>query len=232
MNSNSTESTAGTGANGSRALANRNNAAKSTGPRTAAGRAMVAKNGIGHGIYALCPVIEGVESEQDWKRYRKAMLASLAPEGMLEATLAERIILTAWRQQRAARFETEQIRLEQEDAFRQVGWRELDYKMDSAAFEVQELIKNVDVREGRFEDAKVLIANTDDEILSKDKAVALLCLAWEHLRLGEGFNDYWREFVEPESWTLGIVRQLILKLAEDHGKPSTTLFEKIAQEGQ
>lgn len=58
---------------------NRRNALKSTGPRTKSGKLAVSQNSVGHGIYALCPVIEDVESALDWKRYRKAMLDSLAP---------------------------------------------------------------------------------------------------------------------------------------------------------
>jgi len=104
-----------------RTAANRRNALKSTGPRTKAGKLAVTKNSVGHGIYALCPVIEDVESARDWKACRKAMLASLAPEGMLETTFAERIILTAWRLGRVTRNETEQIRLVQEDANKKVG---------------------------------------------------------------------------------------------------------------
>ena len=104
-------------------VANQVNAKKSTGPKSPAGKLTVAKNGIEHGIYALCPVIEEVEAKRDWNSYRKAMLTSLAPVRMLESTLTERIILTSWRLRRAARYETEQIRLTQERAEEVVGDR-------------------------------------------------------------------------------------------------------------
>src|SRR5207249_10538214 len=97
-----------------RTAANRRNALKSTGPRTKAGKSAVAKNSLGHGISAGSPVIEPVESRREWNRYRKGMLASLAPCGMLETTFAERIILTAWRLRRVTRYETEQVRSKQE----------------------------------------------------------------------------------------------------------------------
>ena len=84
---------------------------RGTGPRSAAGKAIAARNSIGHGIYALSPVIEGLESAEDWSAYRLAMLACLAPVGMLEETLAERSILTAWRMRRVAGYETRQILL-------------------------------------------------------------------------------------------------------------------------
>lgn len=96
--------------------ANRANARKSTGPKTAAGKALVALNGVAHGIYSVSPVIEELESKRSWTAYRFAMLDCLAPVGMVEMTLAERITLAAWRLRRVARYETEQIRSDQENA--------------------------------------------------------------------------------------------------------------------
>ena len=81
----------------------------STGPRTSDGKAIASRNRTGHGIYASSPVVEGLESAEDWIAYRQAMLASLAPAGMLEETLAERSILTAWRMRRICGYETRQI---------------------------------------------------------------------------------------------------------------------------
>src|SRR2546422_11308525 len=94
---------------------NRANAKKSTGPKTAAGKALVVLNSIAHGVYSVSPVIEELESKRSWTAYRFAMLDGLAPVGILEAILAERIILAAWRLRRVARYETEQICLEQEN---------------------------------------------------------------------------------------------------------------------
>jgi len=84
-------------------------APRSTGPRTPEGKAIASRNRTGHGIYALSPVVEGLESAEDWSAYRQAMLASFAPVGMLEETLAERSILTAWRMRRISGYETRQL---------------------------------------------------------------------------------------------------------------------------
>lgn len=121
MNINLPEPTATVKASAKQNMANRKNALKSTGPKTPGGKLAVARNGIEHGIYALWPVIEEVESARDWKRYRQAMLTSLVLVGMLEVSLAERIILTSWRLRRTARYETEQIRLTQGSAMETVG---------------------------------------------------------------------------------------------------------------
>src|SRR5262245_9472719 len=97
-----------------RTAANRQNALRSTGPRTKKGKAAVAKNGIAHGIYASIPVIRPLESPQEWNAYLAAMMTSMMPSGMLETTLAERIALTAWRIRRLTRYESQQVLAVQE----------------------------------------------------------------------------------------------------------------------
>jgi hypothetical protein len=63
-------------------VANRSNALRSTRPKTATGKALVARNSVAHGIYALSPVIEALESKRSWTRYRAEMWDSLAPSGI------------------------------------------------------------------------------------------------------------------------------------------------------
>src|SRR5262245_8414584 len=119
--------------------ANQANAKKSTGPKTAAGKALVGLNSIAHGIYSVSPGIEELESKRSWTAYRFAMLDSLAPVGMVEMTLAERITLAGWRLRRVARFETERIRLEQEGATEHVRW-ELQGHLDVDDVDMQEIL--------------------------------------------------------------------------------------------
>ena len=109
MASKSTANSVVSGSAQRRAAANRRNARRSTGPKSTAGKAAVARNSTAHGIYALSPVVKDAESPEEWQEYRNAMLQSLAPEGMLEETLAERLILNAWRLRRVTRYETGEI---------------------------------------------------------------------------------------------------------------------------
>jgi len=81
-------------------LANRLNAQKSTGPRTAAGKAVVSQNAVTHGLLARKTVISGEDPGQ-FETYRAQLLAELHPAGVLEAVLAERIVGLAWRLRRA-----------------------------------------------------------------------------------------------------------------------------------
>ncbi len=79
------------------------------GPKTDRGKAVVRLNAVRHGVLSVSPVIPVLESEEDWQAHRAALLASLAPEGHLEQTLAERAALVLWRLQRLARYEREAI---------------------------------------------------------------------------------------------------------------------------
>jgi len=84
------------------------------GPKTEAGKSIVRLNAVHHGVLSTTPVIPGLEREEDWEAHRVGVLASLAPEGHLEVTLAERVALVLWRLRRVARYERELIVLAQE----------------------------------------------------------------------------------------------------------------------
>jgi hypothetical protein len=87
------------------AEANRLNAMKSTGPRTPAGKAAVALNGIKHGLLSREVLVKG-ESEVDLVDFGKRLRAQLAPVGELELLLVDRIVSTAWRLRRLVAVET------------------------------------------------------------------------------------------------------------------------------
>ena len=87
------------------AEANRQNAQKSTGPRTPAGKAVVALNGIKHGLLSRESLIKG-ESEAELVDFGKRLRAKLAPVGELELLFADRVISTAWRLRRLVVVET------------------------------------------------------------------------------------------------------------------------------
>jgi hypothetical protein len=88
--------------------ANRLNGQLSTGPRTAEGKAAVARNATKHGIFSSVPVLPG-ECPEEWEAHRAGVVESLAPVGLLEVNLAERAALLLWRLQRLARYEAETV---------------------------------------------------------------------------------------------------------------------------
>jgi hypothetical protein len=79
--------------------ANRLNAQRSTGPRTAAGKARVSSNALKHGLTGRDVVLPG-ENPDDFDSFRAGLLTSLDPQGELEGAFAERIVVDLWRLRR------------------------------------------------------------------------------------------------------------------------------------
>ncbi|MFC1603494.1 hypothetical protein ACFL5F_00565, partial [Planctomycetota bacterium] len=88
--------------------AKKKNAKKSTGPRTDEGKAVSSQNAVKHGLFAAEAVITG-ENPADYEAYHDQFLAELAPFGMIETMLAERIVSLSWRQQRVERMQNQAI---------------------------------------------------------------------------------------------------------------------------
>src|SRR5262245_22608525 len=85
--------------------ANRANALKSTGPRTARGRRRVSMNGLRHGFFAQHLVLKG-ENMRDFIRLRMQLLHDLRPRGAIELLLVERIVSASWRLRRLQTIES------------------------------------------------------------------------------------------------------------------------------
>ena len=112
--------------------ANKENSQKSTGPRTAKGKKAVAQNAVKHGFFTREAVVRD-EDQEDFDLYREAMLAEMGPVGVLESSLAERVVSLAWRLRRAERMQNQalkmQIRSDHLDlVVRQVQWSYRDAK--------------------------------------------------------------------------------------------------------
>jgi hypothetical protein len=88
--------------------ANQQNSQKSTGPRTAQGKAAVSKNAVKHGLFASQDVVKG-ENKADFDLFSEEMLSELAPVGAMESMLAKRIVNLSWRLKRAERMQNQAI---------------------------------------------------------------------------------------------------------------------------
>ena len=84
--------------------ANRANARKSTGPRTAVGKTRSGKNAVKHGLLSRHILVPG-EDAAVLKRFRADLMARLEPWGDLERLLADRVVVAVWRLRRAGRHE-------------------------------------------------------------------------------------------------------------------------------
>jgi len=198
--------------------ANRQNARRSTGPKTEAGKAVVARNPLGHGIYAVSPVVEGAETVEAWNDYRAAMWQSFEPQGMLEETLAERLILNAWRLRRIARYETGEILREIDgntvedlpDAKKTLEHRKFLHDFSAAG----------DNTEMSLEDAQWLL---EEAFAYRPTAAAADELTDESAEL----DEYMKPLEAAKTCTVGLVRQQLERMAKRHEWTAAVLLDWI-----
>ena len=91
---------------GKKTDANRCNALQSTGPRTAEGKTIVARNAVKHGLLSREVVLD-VEHKAAFRAMAVALWEDLQPVGAVEGLLADRIIASAWRLRRVHVIENE-----------------------------------------------------------------------------------------------------------------------------
>ncbi|HEY7088702.1 MAG TPA: hypothetical protein VH518_11475 [Tepidisphaeraceae bacterium] len=93
---------------------NRRNAQKSTGPRTAEGKAASSRNAVKHGIFADHMLIPGEDDEQ-FRQHKDGMLRSFDPRDPLEQQLVEQVVWMFWRIKRIRQAEQELYRRAMKD---------------------------------------------------------------------------------------------------------------------
>ena len=81
-------------------LANRNNAKKSTGPRTENGKAWAKRNAVKHGLRAE-HIITVCENKKEFEELKDQFVKELQPIDIISMQLVNRIVLTAWNLQRS-----------------------------------------------------------------------------------------------------------------------------------
>lgn len=104
--------------------ANRENAKKSTGPKTREGKAVVRLNAMKHGILASEAVIkagEGVEDAQAFAAILQGLKEDFEPQSTLEELLLEKAAVIMWRWRRVLRYELGAIRARADEAVE--AWR-------------------------------------------------------------------------------------------------------------
>ena len=95
---------AGTMTSEKKIQANRQNALKSTGPRTPEGKAAVRLNALRHGLLSEQVLLPG-EGGEALDELGERLRSELQPVGELENLLVDRIIAAYWRLQRLSRVE-------------------------------------------------------------------------------------------------------------------------------
>jgi len=85
-------------------LANRQNAKKCTGPKTARGKELASLNALKHGLYANTRLILG-EDEKEYNKIASQVLTETNPKTSIERVLVDQIIGDMWRLCRIERAE-------------------------------------------------------------------------------------------------------------------------------
>jgi hypothetical protein len=85
--------------------ANRGNALKSTGPKTAAGKEQSRRNAVRHGLTAET-VIGLLEDAEDYRQFEAAVIADYDAQSAVERELVLRLASLLWRLRRATTMET------------------------------------------------------------------------------------------------------------------------------
>jgi hypothetical protein len=93
----------------------RRNGAKSKGPKTQEGKAISSKNALRHGLTSRKIVIEGLESEAEFNRFRTGIRSHYQPQDLMEAVWVDRITSCLWRLRRVT-FEEAQMIAEGNDS--------------------------------------------------------------------------------------------------------------------
>jgi hypothetical protein len=93
--------------------ANRRNAQKSTGPKTAEGKAISSQNGLTHGLTSRkCPILPG-ENEEEYRELQDALTRDLKPRGAMQRELVEDLVQARWKIRRIPAIEAELMCREQ-----------------------------------------------------------------------------------------------------------------------
>jgi hypothetical protein len=85
--------------------ANRQNAAKSTGPKTDEGKRRSRRNAVRHGLTAET-VVDALENPADYKAFEASVVADFDPQTAVERELVLRLATLLWRLRRATAIET------------------------------------------------------------------------------------------------------------------------------
>lgn len=216
--------------------ANRRNAQRSTGPKTADGKAVTSLNALKHGLRSSSLAVPVLEDADNWEAHLTQTLKALVPVGYLEMVLAERAASILWRLGRAVRYESLVIAASMENAEDERASGDLDRPPD-----LKDLQKKVDQAEINAEAFSHLMEAKDS---SKVEARAAWGIVTEGARVSE--VELWEgqeegspsildlsgipdevEVDEWTGWTAGYLRKVLGQVAEKAGLSRVELVENM-----
>jgi hypothetical protein len=87
--------------------ANRANAQRSTGPRTAEGKAKVSRNAVKHGLTAKDVILRNDDERAEFEQLQQSLQQATQPQGALAEDLFRQLVHAAWNIRRVRRLEVE-----------------------------------------------------------------------------------------------------------------------------
>jgi hypothetical protein len=220
------------------ATSNARNATKSSGPRTALGKARSAQNAVRHGLRSELPVLPG-EKARDWEELQADILRSLAPVGALEEALANRVALCLWRQRRVILYEVGVTaaglaEVEEEARAQAVGDPSLPEQL-SDTVKLQQMLEDLEEKQEHFRSRQQVVqllealpgAADETAVNGEDVFDLLLLMDSEFIQREKSFNWSDAEFLTRlgvpaddlkgpfrwRGWTMGTVRRAVAELA-------------------
>lgn len=97
-------------------IANRENAAKSTGPKTDAGKEAVRNNALKHGLISRSLTFENEEDRLEFDALCTELQCDLAPQGVLEKMIVNDIALSWWKLLTVSRLQVQELDARQSKA--------------------------------------------------------------------------------------------------------------------
>jgi hypothetical protein len=89
--------------------ANRENAKRSTGPKTEKGKRNSSRNAMTHGLLSKELVIADKESREEFEQLLEELIEDFQPQGRAELSLIETVAISDWRYRRSLCAETAEI---------------------------------------------------------------------------------------------------------------------------
>ena len=131
--------------------ANQNNASKSTGPKTSAGKQRASLNALKHGMLSKDLLIDG-EDEKDFKKLLDGLLDTHQPTTATEIILVEKMAIALWKMKRLQRIETARIHASMVSGISGPlnRGRDIDPDQYAIAMNVELLMKYQTLLEGQF----------------------------------------------------------------------------------
>ena len=188
-----------------KAQANRQNALKSTGPKTPEGKAAVRLNALRHGLLSQEILLPG-EDQEALRELSEHLRDELQPAGVVENLLVEQIIASYWRLRRLGRVEAGIF-----------AWERLEELADRAereaqGYELSRAISPVTTDKDRYEEARSKVRRMRGE--QEDE---LATLGRTFVRDADGANA----FSKLSRYETPIVRQLYRALHELERRQAT-----------